>query len=120
MTKMTDYEKVKEESLKTYLQDHPCSMELTQSERSIFDYTFESAYCYGRMVGMEETKANPDKPAYSEQLRAQVAIAVMQGLLSNPDITARYEEVLSDAAHDAVVAANYLLVELDRTLDNGN
>lgn len=127
---MTDYEKARAECWKELCDKTAANSSLGDTTKSAFDFIFLQAYRYGRWVAMEEAKkvARPDLLSNSEQLnlfrddtkklRAQAAIAAMQGLLSNPDITTRYETVLNDAAHDAVVAVNYLFAELDKTKEN--
>ena len=113
---MTDYEKAKAECWKEL---YDCCDKYGEITMKAFDYTFESAYRYGRLVGMEQAKTQSISSTYkfgnSEQLRAQAAIAAMQGLLSSPiDANFNVGKQPDDIAVYAMDCADALLAELDK------
>lgn len=122
MTK-TDYETTRDKCWEGYLavdSPKPAAWNYGHAKEA-FDFAFLSAYRYGRLVGMEEAKAQlvepHDKFVNSEQLRVQAAIAAMQGLMAHKE-TFR-DTPFNDIPKMAVIMVDALLAELDKTKDDG-
>lgn len=115
---MTDYDKTKEECWKELCGKTEADSRFGDTTKRAFDYIFESAYRYGRLVSMEQAKAqpvsNPDKFGNPEQLRATAAIAAMQGLLANPN-PQMVDTPFDQMPQMAVIMADLLIKELNKT-----
>ena len=118
---MTDYEKLKQ-AQSDALDDFCDKLDVLPSplEEKFFlagwaaadafaDEQHQPVDNFDKFGNPEQRTTTPDR----EMMRFEAAKAAMQALLRNPDFSDRYA-VWSDVAHDAVVAADHLLAELDK------
>lgn len=118
MENKTDYEKAKAEAWAEFydeeLKDRPQWEPI--SDKKVFDYAFESAYRYGRFVGMEEAKTQSEsEPAHIPEAgkkvdRNMIASMAMQGFLSSNSAIEQPKFI----AEAAVEYADALIAELKK------
>lgn len=119
---MTDYEKLKQ-AQSDALDDFCDKLDLLPSplEEKFFlagwaaadafaDEQHQHVDNFDKFGNPEQRPTTPDR----EMMRFEAAKAAMQALLRNPDRYAVWSDDIHDAAHDAVVAADHLLAELDK------
>lgn len=127
----TDYEKAKAKAWARFWDENMKGKPIPTIRISeVFDDAFKEAYRYGRFVGMEEAKAQPEStsnhipeaggkvdrtmivetPIDWEQRRYELAKAVIQGIWTQNYIEMTMEEV----AKEAIEQADALIAELKK------